>query len=105
MKFLNLLKWKDERGNEKTYQLVNRVSGKWMEFGIQLHISLNQLDGWRMQNLGNATGCWYKVMESWLSGAGGEEYPATWEGLYALVSDVGMAEVSKELRQAVQMSS
>lgn len=53
-----------------------------------------------MENLGNLTLCWNKLMECWLQD-GMHEYPATWEGLYILLEDANFPAVAEKLRKAV----
>ena len=40
-------------------------------------------------------------MEHWLSQDGSRDYPATWEGLYTLLNDVGFGTVAEKLKTAV----
>ena len=69
----------------KHCRLVNLVSAKWESFGIRQDSPLNQLEGWKVEFLGDVAKCWVKVMEHWLSGGGLPDYPATWDSLYLLL--------------------
>ena len=80
---------------------MNLVSAKWESFGIRQDIPLNQLEGWKVEFLGDAAKCWVKVMEHWLSGGGLPDYPATWDGLYLLLEDVECTEVAEKLKKFV----
>ena len=64
---LNILKWKDEQGQVQTFHLADKVRVQWHRFGIILGASQNQLDEWEEQYRGNASKCWNRVMEYWLS--------------------------------------
>ena len=61
---------------------------KWYDFGLLLGIGFNELDAWKIQYQGDATICWNKVMDDWLTRGGSHDYPATWEGLYSLLNDL-----------------
>lgn len=99
---LNLIKWNDKDGRENEFRLVERVSAKWREFGRQIELDENILDGWYKYYLGNAKYCWDKVMQSWLDN-GAKDYPkVTWSMLYEMLDDVNYAEVANELRTAVR---
>ena len=80
---------------------MDRVSTKWRKFGLLLNLTPNMLDGWDSQNRGKAEDCWVRVMQHWMD-RGSKVYPATWQGLYDLVEDVGYPAVAKELKEAVE---
>ena len=81
---------------------MKEVGANWYDFGMILGVGLNQLDAWDAQYRGDARKCWNKVMEHWLAEGGSQDYPATWEGLYTLLNDLGFAKVSKLMRKAVE---
>ena len=101
LKLLNLIKWTDERGEEQTFRLVNRVSLKWESFGYRLDLPQNMLGAWRDECLNNSARCWCKVMHHWLTGGDTPDYPVTWDGLYVMLKDVEYSEEARELREAV----
>ena len=80
---------------------MNRVSAKWRKFGLLLDLKANVLDGWDSQYHCKVEDCWVRVMQHWMDG-GSKVYPATWQGLYDLVEDVGFPAVAKELKEAVE---
>ena len=100
-----LLKWKDASGNEKTFSLVDRVSSKWMKFGMIVGLGMNQLEAWERQFLMDANRCWLKVMTYWLQNGGNveQQYPVTWEGVYCLLTDIGYSEIARELKEAITL--
>lgn len=100
MKYLHLISWKEDQHVHK-FELVNRVSAKWREFGIQLGLQTNTLDGYSKETL-KVTECWEKVMQNWLDGQGAENYPVKWEGLYRLLEDVGVPQVAIDFEKAVE---
>ena len=98
---LSLLKWKDESGEEQTLQLIEKVSCKWLDFGLKVGLEMNCLEAWERQHHEDASRCWLEVMKCWLNMAGSRHYPATWEGLYQLLMDVGYKKVAKDLSTAL----
>jgi hypothetical protein len=98
---LHLIKWIDESGQPQTFRLVDWVSASWKNFGMILGLGRNQLEKWEDQYRGDANMCWARVMEEWLNGGEGSDYPVTWEGLYTLLSDAQYSEFAEELRNAV----
>ena len=102
---------------------MDNVSAKWYEFGMTLGLKLNKLDAWKTQYQGDAAICWNKVcgslllcalvanwllitlvcqvMDDWLTRGGSRDYPATWEGLYSLLNDLGYGNVAVKLKKAV----
>ena len=93
-----MLKWKDEKGQEQQFSLVNEVSSKWYDFGMLLGFSLNQLDVWNTQHAADANKCWIRVMDQWLSKGGSLDYPATWVGLCSLLKDMGFSNIAQKLK-------
>ena len=98
---LYILKWKDEHGKEQRLQLVEKVSCKWLEFGLAVGMEMDRLEAWGRQYHEDGSRCWLEVMKRWLNAGGCGDYPATWEGLYRLLMDVGYKKVAKELKTAL----
>ncbi len=101
MKTLASIKWRDREGCEKTFLLVDKVSVKWQDFGLQLSIEPAILDGWEVQYQRDAKKCWNKVMGGFITNGGTDDYPSTWEGVYQLLKDVKCGGVAKDLEVAV----
>lgn len=102
LKSLLQLKWEDEEGHQQIFRLVDHVSARWTDFGIQLGITQNILDAWESEYSNKARKCWQKVMRHWLKGKCGALYPSTWEGLYSLLKDLEYGEVARKLEDAVK---
>ena len=96
-----ILKWKDERGNEQTLELMEKVSCKWLNFGLKVGLEIERLEAWERQYHGDASRCWLEVMRRWLNAGGTRDYPTTWEGLCKLLTDVGYGHVSSLLQEAL----
>ncbi len=47
---------------KKTFRLVDKVSVKWRDLGLQLSIEPAILDGWEVQYQRDAKKCWNEVM-------------------------------------------
>ena len=101
MKTLNIIKWKDDQGDEQKFCLVSEVSARWKDFGMHLKITQNDLDAMEEEHGRKAKACWKDVMNQWLDGKGEPEYPSTWEGMYTLLDDLELSEVAKRLKKAV----
>ena len=84
---------------------MDNVSAKWYGFGLTLGLKLNQLDAWKTQYQGDAAICWNKVMEDWLTRGGSCGYPATWEGLYSLLDDLGFVNISRKMQRAAAVAA
>ena len=102
MKYLDAIKWRDERGTERMFELVKKVSTKWKTFGLRINLHMNTLTQYQFQMQGNAEWCWQMVMQEWLDGRGQEEYPNTWEGLYKMLTDIQCSHIAEELKTAVE---
>ena len=102
MKYLKLIEWISTDGARRKYRLVEHVSGAWKQFGYQIDLPPNKLEGWYSDTRNNER-CWERVMEAWLEeGRGQRLYPPTWEGLYKLLRDVQKAGVNiPALKEAV----
>lgn len=101
MSTLNLINWQDRQGKMNTYQLLKTACGRWTKFGMLLGLPGNQLDVLSRVHTGDTVTSLTRIMQYWLDGLGGLDYPVTWEGLYCLLGDVGYDDVAHELREAV----
>ena len=101
LKTLGLLKWRDEYGCQQSFRLESEVNAMWKEFGIHLGMSPNHLRGIDAVHRGDPTVCWNRVMEHWLAGQSGRDYPPTWEGLYILLNDMELPKLAREMEKAV----
>ena len=101
MSTLTLLKWKDSHGREQKFRLINRVSGRWLDFGYRLQRNTSQLEGWERECLLNSDRCWCKVMSHWLKEDGTPDYPTTWKGVFCLLEDVDCLQVAQDLQKAL----
>ena len=97
---VNEIKYLDG-GRVKTFNLGEKVSGKWRDMGIRMGIGLNTLDNIE-DDKGKVSKCWQEIMKKWMSGEGARSgYPATWEGLYELLNSVKVSKVAQDLKKAV----
>ena len=101
MDALFLLKY-NENGCSKSFRLVHQVSSRWKTFCTYLRISSNDIQAIKMEEANVVAECWKRVMERWLEGCS-EMYPPTWKGLYTLLDDMELVEISKALKKAVDL--
>lgn len=98
---LELIKWRDQHGHERTFRLVDKVSSKWRAFGSRVSLEPDQLEAWETRFQRDSTRCWCMIMQHWLNRGGTHDYPKTWDGLYKMLRDVQCSEVANELKEAV----
>ena len=96
---MSSLRW-EESGVKKEFSLRSRVSTKWRDLGIQLDMTLNELEAIERDRT-NTNERWMHVMQRWLDGCC-KIYPPTWDGLYKLLQDAGTPGIARELKDAVQ---
>ena len=84
---------------------MDRVSAKWMDFGLCFGLDMNKLEAWERQYREDASRCWLEVMKHWLNAGGTDDYPATWEELLELLAFVGYREVAQDLGKALASSA
>lgn len=89
----------------QSFRLKDEISSQWEELGTLLDLSLNQMEVWRKECLGKIAPCWKRVIEHWLTIGGTPDYPATWDGLYKLLEDVGCPAIADKLKSIVQFLS
>ena len=98
---LTLIKWRDSRGCEQKFRLINMVSADWKKFGRILCQHTNLLKAWELEYAKNAGYCWSKVMEHWLDEDDTSSYPTTWIGLFTLLEDAEYTEVAIKMEAAL----
>ena len=95
---LNLIKWRDERGEVRTFRLKTSIVHKWKDTGALVGVPRQLLIVWAGKS--NDEDSCDKVLSYWLDQPP-SRYPATWEGLYRLLKDSQLSEVAVELKEAV----
>ena len=95
---LTVIKWKNDRGEVKTFKLKNSIKHKWREIGDHV-VPWETLEVWAQEK--NAEACCKEVLLYWLNNPP-PNYPATWEGLYELLVDSELSQVAANLKQAVE---
>ena len=83
---------------------MNKVSSRWLKFGLQLGLDMDQLKVWEGQFRDDSTRCWLEVMTYWINVDGTQDYPVNWEGLYQLLKDLQCEKVAKDLKKALASS-
>lgn len=102
LKALQLLKWKDKKGVEQKFRLVDKVSSKWRDFALRLldHNIVDVLE----DDVSNSSTRWMRIMKKWLEVGGTIEYSATWEGLCVLLEDLEYKTYADELQKVLASS-
>ena len=95
---LTVIRWRNERGEVKKFHLKSKVYHKWRNIG-NLVCSRQQLEVWEREK--DSKSCCEAVLSHWLDHPP-SPYPATWEGLYELLDDSELGEVSTGLHVAVE---
>ena len=80
---------------------MNKVSSRWLEFGLKVGLDMDRLKVWERQFHEDATRCWLEVMTYWINVDGTEDYPVKWEGLDRLLNDLQCGKVAKDLKKAL----
>jgi hypothetical protein len=89
----------------QSFRLRDKIHSHWEDIGIQLDLTLNQLDAWREECLGKVGRCCTRVFEHWLTSGGTPDYEASWDGLYKLLEDINCAAIAERLKNIVQFMS
>lgn len=84
---MNLIKWKDQKGNTRNFHLVTCTSDKWHRIGRMLNYNMEELKNIQQEHDASEELCWCYLMEKWLLDNNFLSYPACWKGLYDLLKD------------------
>ena len=95
---LTVIKWKNEKGEMKTFHLKASIIHKWREIGDHV-VPLEKLEIWANEKDTEAR--FDAILLHWLNNPP-PNYPATWEGLYELLQDCELSQVALTLNQAVE---
>ena len=102
---LNLIKWRDVKGEHHNFHLVTRASKYWKRIGLRLGYSTADLKTIEDDQGGNDQLCWCYLMEKWLCSNQQAQktpsYPVSWKGLHSMLIDAEASDVAKCLRVAV----
>ena len=96
---LSIIKWRNERGEVKKFRLRSACIHKWKKIGY-LVVPRPQLEVWSRE-ISDSNDCCEAVFSHWLDHPP-HDYPVTWDGLYELLDDSELSEVTIELRRAVE---
>ena len=95
---LSIIKWRNDRGEVKKFQLRAACVHKWKQIGY-LVVPGPQLEAWSREM--DSNGCCEAVFSHWLDHPP-PDYPVTWDGLYELLDDCELGEIAIELKRAVE---
>jgi len=104
---LELIKWKNSRGQIEELRVYNVLSTVWKKVSALL-----KLDDYTITNIetiyrGNPEDCFRDVMKRWLDNDKklSADYKCTWNGLIKLAADVQHSRVSDQLKKALEAGS
>ena len=80
---------------------MNKVSSRWVEFGLKVGLDMDRLKVWERQYHENGTRCWLEVMTYWINAGGTPDYPVKWEGLDQLLKDAQCGKAAEDLKKAL----
>ena len=103
MNMMNLSRIKyTEGGEEKIFSLRDKISTQWRDIGMLLGIPVQVLDDMgRGRGQPSSIKSLQNIMMLWVDGQGARNYPVTWDGLYDVLKDVGLAQLVHELKAAI----
>ena len=101
VKSLEMIKWRDKQGHEQEFRLADQVAHKWKYFGMNLDQNEKELHLLYVQNQNDPCKSFLSIMEQWLSKGGTRSYPATWNVLVDLLTDVDLPDVAYLLMRAI----
>ena len=97
---LNIIKWKNNKGEIERFSVISSVSHKWCKIGTVLGIHHGPLETIFLRNLKDPEPSCEEVFKKWLDD-GSAYYPITWDGLIELLKDAGLPQESEKLRIAL----
>lgn len=95
------MKWRDCKGIEHSFKLVELISSKWYYIGIRLDINTDTLENYKQKSDDNVMRLLY-VFDHWIKNAGSLHYTMDWHGVLVLLRDIEMSTAAKELKEALK---
>ena len=103
---LDEMKWETASGRQKTISIYQEAAHKWKKLATKLGLGEGEIDGIESEKRGKAIDCVRSVFGRWLENAQRmkhcDKYPKSWEGLMALLGDSELAELAKEVEEALK---
>ena len=96
MKTLTILKRKDHCGAVQKFRLLKEISSNWKTFG---HLTDIEIESIKETYGGDDVRCCECVAEEWLKREDASDYPATWDGMQELLSDLDLHQISEKLQE------
>lgn len=100
---LILIKWKNEKGEDKELRLKQSMCNEWKNIGFRLNIDNAVLQSWETKYHYDPQECINPVLSHWLDKPT-DEYPVSWKGLCCLLEDVQLSQLANELEEALKNS-
>ena len=93
------LRWTD-KGQARILKIREKISPRWEEAGDLLGLTIERLQGIRIQRLGDVGMCCRDILVDWLHENQGD-YPVTWEGMVQLLEDMELSAAAQQLQNAL----
>lgn len=94
---MTLIKWRNERGEEKEFRVKRLIFHRWKQVG-DLIVPRQLLHVWGRRKTDEES-C-DAILSYWMDNPP-PDYPTTWVGLYDLLKDSELSQVATELKEAV----
>jgi hypothetical protein len=97
LRHLSIIKWENERGQVRQFNLTEKIAHKWRTIGELLGLPYSKLQILDHEYRYRFEECCRAVLKLWLDNPP-PQYPATWQGLIDLLEGSELGEVAAELR-------
>jgi hypothetical protein len=100
LKHLNLIRWRDGRGETQRFYLMENISPNWRGVGELIGLSVPALRNIATDHHDKSLECCRAVFGHWLENPP-TDYPITWRGLIELLKDCKLGQVVSELQSVL----
>ena len=104
-RFVNLIKWEDEKGVKGELRTYSKIAHKWREIATQLGFEPGEIESIGKNYSFDDRDRITFVLRRWFDNAKNlpntSWYPKSWQGLINLLEDAELGEVAKELKRAL----
>ena len=101
-RFVDLIKWEDEKGLKRELRIYSKIAHKWRRIATQLGFELGEIESIEENHHRNYSRI-MAVLRWWFENArnlpNASRYPKSWRGLTVLLIDVELSEVAMELKE------
>ena len=81
-------------------KIVDKISMQYQKLGLLIGLSVSEIEGFRERSFLNTEKTCNFIFDAWVSKNGhSPNYPLSWEGLYALLKDIGHKQAADDMKQ------